>query len=70
MDGRVREVNFRQRSEVSYDGDVSDESNKRYFFKWELRENQWQMDPQTGEYPLWISNNIAVIREAFLTELL
>ncbi|MGV3766817.1 MAG: hypothetical protein ACO1NW_11870 [Chitinophagaceae bacterium] len=70
IDGRLREFNFRKRSESQYDGDTSDERGNRCTFKWHNQGEDWILEPDSKEQPSWIKNNVTVIKEAFLTELL
>lgn len=73
IEGRVREFNFRKRSDTCYDGDVSDEKGERWSFVWKLVDSNWHLEPKetkTSSFPLWIVSNISAIRECFLTELL
>lgn len=70
LDGRMREINFRKRGEFVYDGDATDDFNKRWSFKWHLEQNQWQMEPDIKDLPSWLTNNANLIRESFLTEFL
>lgn len=70
IEGRLREFNFRKRSENQYDGDTSDERGNRWTFKWYNNGEDWMLEPYLNEQPTWIKNNVTVIKEAFLTELL
>ena len=72
IDGRLREFNFRKRSESRYDADTSDEQGKRWSFTWLQEDGNWTMlaTPVTATLPSWLLHNTASIRESFLTETL
>lgn len=72
MEGRVRELNFRQRSADLYDGDTSDEQGARWIFTWKHDNGNWELQstPHGGALPGWLLHNTSAIRESFLTELL
>ena len=60
VNGRLREFNFRKRSEDVYDGDIGDERGTRYFFRMLKQEDGWKING-TG-LPDWIVNSEAMIR--------
>lgn len=61
VNGRLREFNFRKRSDNNYDANTNDEHSNRYFFQMEKREGSWKM---TGkDLPDWLNQNEGVISE-------
>lgn len=70
IDGRVREFNFRKRSETSYDADVNDDRSGRCQFQWNNSQEGWRVNGNIDSLPTWLVNNSSSIREVFLTELL
>lgn len=62
INGRLREFNFRKRSEALYDGDTNDERGDRYFFKVELENQNWRVI--SSGLPFWLTEYEAAIIEA------
>ena len=62
INGRLREFNFRKRSEVNYDTDTNDDYTNRYFFKMEKVEGAWKIVGK--ELPKWLLENEIQIGEA------
>lgn len=60
--GRLREFNFRKRSDDIFDGDISDERGTRYFFKMRKREETWKMEGL--ELPTWLTESEIQVIEA------
>ena len=55
INGRLREFNFRKRSDDLYDSDTSDERGTRFQFKLNRTEGNWEI---TGlNVPAWILDN-------------
>lgn len=63
INGRLKEFNFRKRSDNLYDANTNDEYSIRYYF-------QMQKDDKTGwqisghSLPAWIPNSQHIISEA------
>ena len=73
IEGRLREFNFRKRSENSYDGNVTDSPGDRYLFIWHRENSDWKLERKFQDdpaLPVWLINNTSTIRESFLTEIL
>lgn len=62
INGRLREFNFRKRSDVNYDTDTNDDYTNRYFFKMEKTDGSWKIVGK--ELPKWLLENEAQISEA------
>lgn len=52
VNGRLREFNFRKRSESLYDGNTNDERGERYFFKIEKVNGEWKLSG--SRQPDWL----------------
>ena len=62
VNGRLKEFNFRKRSEVNYDANTNDELSSRYFFGMQKIEGVWKI---TGkDLPAWLLDNEALISES------
>jgi hypothetical protein len=61
VNGRLREFNFRKRSESLYDGDTNDERGERYFFKVENVDHQWTLIGTN--MPSWLTENELAIKQ-------
>jgi len=70
MDGRLREINFRQRSVILYNVDTTDERNNRWKFDWSQEGEEWTLRPVSPDFPEWIVRNAGAIREKFLEHFL
>jgi len=62
VNGRLREFNFRKRSESLYDGDTNDERGERYFFKIEKVNDEWTLSGM--QVPSWLSQQEEAIGRA------
>lgn len=62
INGRLREFNFRKRSDVNYDTDTNDDYTNRYFFKMEKVEGAWKIVGK--ELPKWLLESETLIGEA------
>lgn len=68
--GRMREVNFRRRTETLFDVDVADERGVRWYFQWSGSSGEWALVPVSTDAPVWMLHNESTLREAFLTEMI
>ena len=68
--GRMREVNFRRRSERLFDVDVADERGVRWYFQWTDASGAWALVLVSADAPGWMLHNESELREAFLTEMI
>ena len=64
IEGRLKEFNFRKRSETLYDANTNDEYSVRFYFQLikEEENQQWKIVGQS--LPKWITDNGATISEA------
>ena len=65
VEGRLREFNFRQRTDDSYDADTSDERGNRYLFKWSKSADGWDIVPISITMPVWITESKPSIAAKF-----
>ena len=65
IEGRLREFNFRKRTEDVYDTDTADDRGNRWQFKWTRGADGWEIVSLNPGLPTWIVNNKAVIEESF-----
>lgn len=70
IEGRLREFNFRKRTEQSYDVDVADESGARFQFRWKEVGGAWELQQGAADLPDWITRNTSSLREKFHEHLL
>ena len=65
ISGRLREFNFRQRSDLNYDTDTSDERGNRCIFRVVKENGAWKI---TGrELPNWLLENDFILHEPLET---
>lgn len=62
INGKLREFNFRKRSDLIYDTDTNDERDSRYTFRMEKVEARWKI---TGKnLPAWLLESEGLIEQA------
>ncbi|MEP7377867.1 MAG: hypothetical protein ABI675_30995 [Chitinophagaceae bacterium] len=66
ISGRLREFNFRRRSETLYDVDTNDERGDRYFFNVEKLNEQWSL--RNSSSPTWLTQNELLITPAIIKQ--
>ena len=66
IDSRLKEFNFRKRSDVLYDANTNDEYSNRYYFRMEKENSSWKINGQG--LPDWILKNEIVVVEALEKE--
>lgn len=59
--GRLKEFNFRKRSDSNYDANTNDEYSNRYFFRMEKNDAVWKMIGR--DLPPWLTESEDLIGE-------
>jgi hypothetical protein len=62
INGRLREFNFRKRSDLNYDTDTNDEIGNRYTFRMEKEGETWKIIGKS--LPAWLMESETAINEA------
>lgn len=62
VNGRLKEFNFRKRSDTNYDADTNDENSSRHIFKMEKTGSAWKI--KGNALPAWLIANEELISEA------
>jgi len=62
INGRLREFNFRRRSDLNYDTDTNDELGNRYIFRMEKEGDNWKIVGKS--LPAWLLESETGINEA------
>ena len=62
INGRLREFNFRKRSDCNYDTDTNDERGNRFIFRLVKENETWKI--RGRELPNWLLESDSLLHEA------
>jgi len=62
INGRLREFNFRKRTDLNYDTDTTDERGNRFVFRVIKENGAWKIKGQ--ELPKWLMESDLILHEA------